>query len=335
MIKATVVVSALLAISGIPGRAEVITGEPSLQGYPAQTEGFLKATATPGNPLDEHLDVWMTLPKSPVAIKRYQIEMTKKLHMVIVSDDFKTFLHIHPTLSPAGHFLITQQFPAPGTYYVYADALPNDLNHQVFRFKLDVGHPSQPSARNLPTTGMGVQVGPYEVDLSTVRIHAGRMEMVDVEVLENGKPAKDLHPYLGAPAHAVFLNAKDLSYVHVHPMGADMMNMQMDMSKPMPELPDNASVSGEMMLHIALREAGTYKLWLQFRGASDKLYVAGRGRRHEDYPKIVPDDVTDRCGAVRCSPVCLGPCKAYGDGAGRRLDRRLSSNCIGYILRGR
>jgi hypothetical protein len=29
-----------------------------------------------------------------------------------------------------------------------------------------------------------------------------------------------------------------------------------------------------MMLHIALREAGTYKLWLQFRGASDKLYVA-------------------------------------------------------------
>jgi hypothetical protein len=239
-----------------------------------QTEGFLKASAPSGSPLDQHLDLWMALPHSAAPIKQYQTEMTQKLHMVIVSDDFKTFLHIHPALTPGGHFLITQHFPAPGTYFVYADALPNELNHQVFRFKLDVGHPSSPSARALPDTGMGVQAGPYEVDLSTVRIHAGRMEMVDVEVLENGKPAKDLHPYLGAPAHAVFLNAKDLSYVHVHPMGADMMNMQMDMSKPMPELPDGASVSGEMMLHIALHETGTYKMWLQFRGANDKLYIA-------------------------------------------------------------
>jgi len=272
--KWTLVLSAFLAMCAVTARAEIIKGEPSLQGSTAQTEGFLKASAVAGNPLNEHLDIWMTPPKSTLPIKRYQVEMTKKLHVVIVSDDFKTFLHIHPTLEPDGHFLITQPFPAPGTYYVYADGLPNDMNHQVFRFKLDVGHPSPPSPRNLPATGMGVQAGPYEVDMSTVRIHAGRMEMVDIEVLENGKPAKDLHPYLGAPAHAVFLNTKDLSYVHVHPMGADMMSMQMDMTKPMPELPDSASVSSDMMLHIALWEAGTYKLWLQFRGAGDKIYIA-------------------------------------------------------------
>jgi len=272
--KWTLVLSAFLAMCAVTARAEIIKGEPSLQGSTAQTEGFLKVSAVAGNPLNEHLDIWMTPPKSTLPIKRYQVEMTKKLHVVVVSDDFKTFLHIHPTLEPDGHFLITQLFPAPGTYYVYADGLPNDMNHQVFRFKLDVGHPSPPSPRNLPATGMGVQAGPYEVDMSTVRIHAGRMEMVDIEVLENGKPAKDLHPYLGAPAHAVFLNTKDLSYVHVHPMGADMMSMQMDMTKPMPELPDNASVSSDMMLHIALWEAGTYKLWLQFRGAGDKIYIA-------------------------------------------------------------
>jgi hypothetical protein len=272
--KHALFVSFLLSICVVSAKADVLKGEPSLQGYPVQTQGFLKATATPGGPLDQQLDVWMTRPGTAAPIKQYQVEMTKKLHMIIVSDDFKTFLHIHPTLSPTGHFLITQQFPAPGTYFVYADALPNDLNHQVFRFKLDVGHPSAPSSRTLPNTGMGVQTGPYEVDLSTVRIHSGRMEMIDVSILENGVAAKDLHPYLGAPAHAVFLNTKDLSYVHVHPMGADMTNMQMDMSKPMPELPDTASVSGDMMLHIALREAGTYKLWLQFRGANDKLYVA-------------------------------------------------------------
>jgi len=253
------------------GRAQILKGEPALQGSSAQTEGFLKATAPTANALNQKLDLWMTLPKSSAPIHKFQTEMTKKLHVIIVSDDFKTFLHIHPALLPTGHFLITQAFPSAGTYYVYADGLPNDLNHQVFRFKLDVGHASPPSVRNLPTTGMGVQTGPYEVDLSRVRVQSGRMEMLDLQILENGKPATDLHPYLGASAHAVFLNARDLSYVHVHPMGADMM---MDMSKPMPDMPETASVSSDMMLHIALREPGTYKLWLQFRGAGDKLYIA-------------------------------------------------------------
>jgi len=268
--KATLILATFLAAGAVSGGAQVLKGEPALQGATVQTEGFLKATA--GAALEEHLDMWMTLPKSTVAIKQFQVEMTKKLHVVIVSDDFKTFLHVHPTLSPNGHFLLTQQFPAAGTYFIYVDGLPNELNHQVFRFRLDVGHASVPSTRTLASTGMGVQVGPYEVDLSTVRLHSGRMEMVDVVVLENGKPAKDLHPYLGAPAHAVFLNTKDLSYVHVHPMAMDMM--EMDMSKPMPDMPDSAAVANEMMLHIGLREPGTYKMWLQFRGAGDKLYVA-------------------------------------------------------------
>ena len=53
----------------------------------------------------------------------------------------------------------------------------------------------------------------------------------------------------------------------------------MDMSMPgmagmeMPSLPDSASVSPDMALHVTVREAGTYKLWLQFRGGAT-LYVA-------------------------------------------------------------
>lgn len=252
-------------------KAQTLKGVVALQGEIAQTEGHLKATPVKGNPLEQKLDIWMTLPDSTVPIKSYQVEMTKKIHVVVVSDDFKTFMHIHPTLSPTGYFTITQKFPTAGLYQVYADGLPNNMNHQVFRFEMPIGKPVGPSTRTLPLTAMGVHVGPYEVDLSSVRIHAGRMEMLDVEILENGKPAKDLHPYLGAQAHAVFLNSKDLSYVHVHPMA---MDASMDMSKPMVDLPDNASSSGEMMLMVSIKEAGTYKLWLQFRGANNQLYIA-------------------------------------------------------------
>jgi hypothetical protein len=264
------VFAVFLLVAGIM-HAQTLKGVSALQGDAAQTEGFLKAKPLTPNSLDLKLDFWMTLPHSTVPIKRYQVEMTQKLHVVLVSNDFKTFMHVHPTLLPTGHFLIRQKFTQPGTYQVYADGEPNELNHQVFRFELPVGEPTPAVTRIFPPTGMGVHTGPYEVDLSTVRLHAGQMEMIDVEILKNGKPAKDLHPYLGVPAHAVFLNTKDLSYVHVHPMA---MDGEMDMSKPVATMAENGPCPSELMLHVSIKEAGTYKLWLQFRGADNQLYIA-------------------------------------------------------------
>lgn len=267
---AGLVVPLLLAVPSIHAQGSVLNGVFALQGQKPLTDAHLRATPVAGQPLARKLDFWMTDPGKPEAIRSYQVEMTKKLHVVMVSSDFKTFLHEHPTLGPDGHLRMTEAFPHPGTYYVYADGLPKDLNHQVFRFDLEVGAPGS-TQRVLPKTGMGVQVGPYEVDLSSVRLRSGMMSMIDVSILKDGKPATDLHPYLGVPAHAVFLNAGDLSYVHVHPMAMDQM--MMDMSKDPPPLPENGPSPSDMMLHIALREPGTYKLWLQFHGGT-QLYVA-------------------------------------------------------------
>ena len=72
--------------------------------------------------------------------------MTKKLHVVIVSSDFPTFLHVHPVLGADGHFTLEQQFPAPGLYYLYADGEPNDGDHQVFRFNVQLSKNASPGA---------------------------------------------------------------------------------------------------------------------------------------------------------------------------------------------
>jgi hypothetical protein len=263
----------VLALAAGFSSAEVLHGTPAMQGQSVNsTEGYLRATPVPGKPLEEKLDFWMTQPHSPTPIKSYQIEMTKKLHVVAVSSDFKVFLHIHPELNASGHFLLDQTFPSPGVYDVYADGLPNNsMQHQVFLFKLAVGGSHADPKPVLQPTPMSVDVGPYEVDLSNLRLHSGQMETISIAILENGQPAKDLHPYLGAPGHAVFLNSNDLSYVHVHPMPIGKM---MDMSKPMVDMPDNASVNPSMVLWVAIREPGAYKLWLQFRGANNQLYIA-------------------------------------------------------------
>jgi hypothetical protein len=211
------------------------------------------------------------------------------LHVIVVSDDFKQFLHIHPVLGPDGHFTIEQTFPEAALYHIYADGEPQGIGQQVFRFDIGIGGKVAAATRTLVPTGTKVVSGPYTVELSTTTIAAGKDAPIAVHILRAGKPATDLHPYLGALAHAVFLNARDLTYVHVHPMplgsdsmgsmpGMDMSSMPgmsgMDMSgMDMKPLPDSATSSPDMRLHLVLRERGTYKLWLQFRGGTS-VYVA-------------------------------------------------------------
>jgi hypothetical protein len=269
-----------LALSGtIVAAAEApFGGTFALQGGTPRTAGYLLATQIGTNPLAQHLDTWMTPKGSSSVIRSYQIDMTKYLHMIAISDDFRTFLHVHPTLGADGHFLLDQAFPVAAEYHIYIDARPEDFGQQVFRFDMNVGAPSVPSARDLSETGTSSAVGPYTVTISSDTLSVQDESRIVVHIAKNGKPADDLHPYLGALAHAVFINASDLSYVHAHPMPLSASNARgqattsSDGNMP-PPLPSSAISSPNMLLHVALREPGTYKLWLQFRGGSN-LYVA-------------------------------------------------------------
>lgn len=278
MMKTFALFSAMLLLPSVimAGPAPALSGKYSLQGGSAKTEGHLRISDIKSDPLKKHIDIWMTEPSSPEAIRNYAIEMTKKLHVVVVSSDFSTFQHIHPSLGPNGHFTIDQQFPTPGLYYLYADGEPNDMDHQVFRFELPVEKTTAQKPRVLTPTGREVNVGPYTVDISQVRLSAGGMDMINVHIAKDDKPAPDLHPYLGAAAHAVFLNSQDLSYVHVHPMIEGQPSVVYDSKGRMmmpPDLPENSISPPDMMLHISVKEPGLYKMWLQFRGG-DQLYVA-------------------------------------------------------------
>jgi hypothetical protein len=148
----------------------------------------------------------------------------------------------------------------------------------VFRFELPVAGGAAAPSRVLTTTGRIVATGPYTVTLSATSVAAGRGSNLVVHILRDGKPARDLHPYLGALAHAVFLNGGDLTYVHVHPVAlgaAPMSGMTMGGMPGMETaaLPDDAPSRPDMLLQVRLRKPGRWKLWLQFRGAGE-LHVA-------------------------------------------------------------
>jgi hypothetical protein len=116
--------------------------------------------------------------------------------------------------------------------------------------------------------------GPYNVILDGTELHAGEMALLSLHVRRGGAPARDLHPYLGGMAHAVFINTSSLAYVHAHPIPlTGAMSMPMPMSSPAADLPEDAVIPPDMMLHVNVPDPGIYRLWLQFRGGS-QVYVA-------------------------------------------------------------
>ena len=246
------IVLALALLAGqIPGTFALQSGTPS-------TTASLRVSPLGGDRV--RLD--FAVRRGAGVVRAFDVDMTQVMHVVVVADDFTTFAHLHPHALANGHLVVDATAP-PGGYHVYADSRPHGSGQQVFRF--DVG---DDKPRVLAPTPSSVSAGPYVVRISTLRLRAGRESELGLTITRNGRPASDLQTYLGAAGHAIFLNAGDLTYAHVHPSLAGAVVMDgMDMES------GPAQAGPRLTLHANVREAGTYKLWFEFRGGG-RLYVA-------------------------------------------------------------
>ncbi len=205
--------------------------------------------------------------------------MTKKLHMIVISDDLRDFMHVHPVLGSDGHFRLRLHFPKPALYHIYIDGIAHNLGRQIYRFDLDVAsHAKALSARRVPLPGHVSTAGPYRVTIDKTQLIAGEQTLITVKLLRGGKPASDLRPYLGAMGHGVFIGVDDLSYVHVHAMDAMMMQMMGtddcgDAIMTMNPIAADAKVPATLQFYLKAPVAGTYRLWFQF-GAPARDYAA-------------------------------------------------------------
>jgi hypothetical protein len=266
--------AALALVFGVVAAASPSGGTYALQSGSARVQAYMSAAPIGGEPLRQHLEIWMTRSGSAEPIRRYTVDMTKLLHLIIVSDDLVTYLHVHPTLGSDGRFRIDQRLPAPALYHVYADAEPEGDGQQVFRFELTTPGGAPVPKRLLPPDVRVSSAGPYTATLKGTTVPTGKPATLVVTIRRNGRPAADLHPYLGVPAHAVFIAAKDLTYLHTHPTnpGSGSMSGMEGMHGDMTTLRDDAKVAPTLQLPVTLRERGDYKMWLQFRGG-DQVYT--------------------------------------------------------------
>jgi len=289
-VAGTVVLLGAAMASAAPATLDGVNALPDTQQSVAG-----KLVATPGRNNSEALDFVLMPMGSDKPITKYETELTKQLHVIAISDDFKAFLHDHVTQAGKdGHLRLNMTFLHPGLYHVYADSTPTGLGQQVLRFDLAVGT-AQASRKNpdLATTGLEGADGPYSVRLDPLDLSAGKETELMLHIQKQGRPATDLHPFLGVAAHAVLIDTDDLSYLHVHPspgageapagtahhmegmQGTGHMNMPgmggpggMNMGQ-MPAMPASAKVDPDLSLHLTPPKSGTYALWIQFVGGAE------------------------------------------------------------------
>ncbi len=253
--------------AGEQGNVATFSGQTS----PGGPHPFRARLTLRGAGLQRQLDL-VEFDRSPGdPFRSYVTDMTKLLHLIVVSDDLRDFQHVHPVLDADGHFRLTLEFPRATLYHIYADSMPAGRDSGVIRFEVPLGHVGS-SSRPATVTGDEARTGPYSVRVSAVHVAARQDVPLLLAIQRDGIPATDLHPYLGAYAHVIVIGMSDLSYLHAHPMTPAMMEMggAGQMSAP---LDPSATVPATMTVHLRFPAPGMYKIWIQFRGGAS-IYAA-------------------------------------------------------------
>lgn len=268
-------VTGALAVAAALGIARAATAAPPQSGVFALLGGTPKIASKlrtePGAASSVRLQIQQFALSGGAPILRYDVEMQKLIHLIIVRDDFGTFAHVHPSFNGAtGTFSETFTASPNHRYYLYVDTTPRSIGQQVFRFTLDSAGPAATPRPMASIFLPSVVTGPYRVTLDRTQLAANQAQTLMLTVFQGRRLAANLRTYLGAAAHAVFINTSTLAYVHVHPtvLGSpdmDMTGSAESMSQP---------AGPRMQMKLPPLPTGTYRLWVQFRGQDGEVFIA-------------------------------------------------------------
>ena len=178
------------------------------------------------------------------ALRNFEPENTKLLHLIVVRSDFTGYQHLHPQMNAAGVWSIDLETPRAGRYRAIVDFVIDGRKYVV---GTTLVVPGTASDQPVPPPSLRASVDGYDVELQRpAEITADEDAQLTFRVTRNGQPVRDLEPYLGAHGHLVALHAPDLAYSHVHSDGEDL---------------DSGAITFDTELH----ERGTYRLFLQFQ----------------------------------------------------------------------
>jgi hypothetical protein len=146
-------------------------------------------------------------------VEDFDVEHTKRMHLIVVRRDLSGFQHLHPVQAADGEWSVPLRLPEPGAYRVFAD-FSHDGTPETLAADLQVDGPVR--SRPLPAPATKATVDGYEVQFAGAPARAGAEAELEFTVTRDGQPVA-LDDYLGAKGHLVALREGDLAFLHVHP----------------------------------------------------------------------------------------------------------------------
>ncbi|QEC46460.1 hypothetical protein FSW04_01940 [Baekduia soli] len=175
-------------------------------------------------------------------VRDFDVEHTKRLHLIAVRRDLTGYQHLHPVQTPDGSWSVPLGFAEAGVYRVYADFTAH--GREKTTLATDVFVPGDFRPRPLPAPATHVAADGYDITLEGTP-RAGAEGDLRFSVSKDGRPVA-VQPYLGADGHLVALREGDLAYLHVHPQ-------------------ESPGSGGPIRFMTEYPSAGRYRLFLQFR----------------------------------------------------------------------
>ena len=204
------------------------------------------------------------------------VEHTKKIHLIAVSEDLSWFDHIHPEIGADGAYTVKEKFPTAGKYTLFADYKPSGANHTVDNLNVNVLGTVPPAKSYGADKLTGAAGDGFSVTLTpdAGKFATNMATHINGEVLLNGKAVdvNTLEDYLGAKAHMVVVSLADKKYLHVHP----------------------SVEGGKFDLHTTFDKPGIYRGWIQFQSkgkvyTSDFVMNVAEGKKND----MKKDDLKD------------------------------------------
>jgi hypothetical protein len=169
-----------------------------------------RTTATPGRRFDLAFRI---VGRDGRTVRDFDVEHTKRMHLIVVRRDMTGFQHLHPKQAADGTWSVPVTLRDPGSYRVFADFSAKGTAHTLAD---DLTVDGTLHSRPLPAPADNVEVDGMKVRLTEGASRAGVESELGFTVTRGGKPVT-VEPYLGAQGHLVALRQGDLAFLHVHP----------------------------------------------------------------------------------------------------------------------
>lgn len=164
----------------------------------------------------------------------------KRMHLVIVSADLETFLHVHPVENHSGDFEVKLELP-PGRYLAFADINPVGMTYVIKPTEITVGEETESPDINWEAL-VSNDNSTKEIEGKTVTFQRPTLTAKKPATLSFDLKGEEPLPYLGALGHVVVLDEHGTQFIHVHPASE--------------ELP---------IFEAQFPSSGFYKLWVEFK----------------------------------------------------------------------